>query len=249
MDLVEWPPKGNERHPWEKARFRFFSRIFQDAGLDRRPISILDVGAGDGWFSRELLKGTHPETIIICWDINYTSDDIQKFSSISDQRIQYVSHRPKEKYDLLILMDVLEHIEEDANFLSLITIENIHDRSFIMISLPAWQTLYSQHDKHLNHLRRYNPRQCRALLERHGLKIMRCGGLFHSLLLPRLLKKILDLLITPSKVKGLGDWQYGNAFTTLVEKGLSWDNRISRLLSKLNWDVPGLSWWALCKKQ
>jgi len=59
MDLVEWPPKGKERHPWEKARFRFFSRILQDAGLGRRPVSILDVGSGDGWFSRELLKLLH----------------------------------------------------------------------------------------------------------------------------------------------------------------------------------------------
>ena len=192
MDLVEWPPKGKERHPWEKARFRFFSSIIRDAGLEERAISVLDAGSGDGWFSRELLKQMHPETIFTCWDINYTIEDIRRFSSISDQRIQYMAIRPKEKFALLILMDVLEHIEDDAKFLSLITKENLEEGSFLLVSLPAWQSLYSKHDEHLKHLRRYNPVQCRALLDRHGLKIINGGGLFHSLLLPRILQKILE---------------------------------------------------------
>jgi len=250
MDLVEWPPKGKERHPWEKARFRFFSRILQDAGLGRRPVSILDVGSGDGWFSRELLKLLHPDTNITCWDINYTIDHIEKFSSISDQRLQYISNRPKEKFNLLILMDVLEHIEDDANFLSLITSENILNGSFILVSLPAWQSLYSNHDVHLNHLRRYEPTRCRELLEKHDLIIIRCGGLFHSLILPRILSKIVNILTTSDhKVKDLGNWRYGKILTTLIDKGLFWDNRTSLFFSKLKWDVPGLSWWALCKKQ
>ena len=51
---------------------------------------------------------------------------------------------------------------------------------------PAWQPLFTQHDVALRHFRRYAPDQGARLLETGGLEIVRKGGLFHSLLLPRL---------------------------------------------------------------
>jgi hypothetical protein len=52
-----------------------------------------------------------------------------------------------------------------------------------------------------------------------------------------------------SRVKDIGDWKYGNIVTQLIGNILFVDNKIALLLSKLKLDLPGLSWWTLCKKQ
>jgi hypothetical protein len=251
MDLREWPPKGSVRHPWETARFHFFAKILLTTGLNLKPIMILDAGAGDGWFSSRIISLMHPHTIITCWDGEYNKEKIKIISATAaTERIRYTSEKPVEKFDLLILLDVLEHVDDDAAFLSTIINDNLHDDSFALISVPAWPMLYSKHDEHLKHLRRYCPKKCKELLQKNGLKIIASGGLFHSLLLPRFLSIILNLILAPrNMVKDIGDWQYGHFLTGCIEKMLFMDNEVSLLFSKLKLDLPGLSWWALCKKQ
>ena len=251
MDLCEWPPKGRARHPWETARFHFFAKILLKTGLNLKPIMILDAGAGDGWFSQNILSKMHPHTIITCWDGEYSAEKIKIISTMAaTERISYISEKPVEKFDMLILLDVLEHVVDDATFLSTIINDNLHDDSFLLISVPAWPMLYSRHDEHLKHLRRYYPKKCKELLQKNGLKIIASGGLFHSLLLPRFLSKILNFILTPrNMVKDAGDWQYSHILTWFIEKMLFIDNKVSFLFLKLKLDLPGLSWWALCKKQ
>jgi hypothetical protein len=250
MDLAEWPPKGAQRHPWEKARFEFFAGVIEHAGLSRDPVSVLDVGAGDGWFARALSGRLHPRTAITCWDHEYTMQDVERFSSITEANISYVADRPKERFDLLLLLDVLEHVEQDEAFLSSVVEAHMGAGSWMLVSLPAWGSLYSRHDEHLRHFRRYDPGQGRALLTRQGLTIVMGGGLFHSLVLFRIAAIILASLgMRQDRVRDAGDWRYGKRLTAVVEKALNWDNRISAAFAKREWDLPGLSWWALCKKQ
>src|SRR2546427_12893865 len=75
MDLSERPAHPFHRHPWELARFRFFRALLRDAGADRRPQTILDVGAGDAWFAGRLLGDMPAGTRITRWDASYTVDD------------------------------------------------------------------------------------------------------------------------------------------------------------------------------
>ena len=78
MDLSE-RGTATGRHPWEIERFRAYRRILADHGAlaARR---VLDVGAGDGWFSQSLLADLPNAEQVVCWDINYnelelTTDD------------------------------------------------------------------------------------------------------------------------------------------------------------------------------
>ena len=78
MDLSE-RGTATGRHPWEIERFRAYRRVLSDHGAlaARR---VLDVGAGDGWFSQTLLADLPDVEQVVCWDINYnelelTTDD------------------------------------------------------------------------------------------------------------------------------------------------------------------------------
>ena len=44
------------------------------------------------------------------------------------------------------------------------------------------------------------------------------------------------------------EWRSGAATARLVEEVLALEGRLSLLLSRAGLDVPGLSWWALCRK-
>jgi len=66
-----------------------------------------------------------------------------------------------ERFDLVAMFDVLEHIEDDRA--SLIAIRrHLKDRGWLVMTVPAFPFLWSEHDVQNHHFRRYTP----ALVER-----------------------------------------------------------------------------------
>ena len=59
------------------------------------------------------------------------------------------------KYDLIVMLDVLEHIENSKEFMLNLK-EILHADSKIIIGVPAYDSLWSVHDEELLHFRRYN---------------------------------------------------------------------------------------------
>ncbi|MBI1366155.1 MAG: methyltransferase domain-containing protein [Alphaproteobacteria bacterium] len=72
-----------------------------------------------------------------------------------------------EKFDLIVLFDVLEHIEDDVACLKAIR-ARMSERGWLVVTVPAFQFLWSGNDEHNHHFRRYT----RARLE----AVVRAGG-------------------------------------------------------------------------
>jgi SAM-dependent methyltransferase len=277
MDLNEVPGAPFRRHPWEVARARFFARVVESAGCFERACRVLDIGAGDGFLGRQLLAkmaeaetegrrrhagGAAAETFepddggsVACFDAHYTDEDLARFADPPTRDLTFHRRRPGGAFDLILLLDVLEHVADDRAFLSEMVASSLGPGGAALISVPAWELLYGRHDVELKHFRRYSPAGCRALLESAGLQIVRAGGLFHSLLLPRLLQRLSEgvlELLRPARGKqrpaNLGEWRGGALLSSMVELALAADNRASALLAGWGREVPGLSYWALCRK-
>ena len=245
MDLSERPAHEGPRHPWEVARFNFFASVV--AHLASPPLRVLDAGAGDGWFARQLLLKLPSSAELVCWDAHYSADDLHMFGSQSDGRMTYRAEKPEGRFDLFVLLDVLEHIEDDHSFLTELVADHMAPSGHLLFSVPAHPALYSAHDAALKHHRRYAPKQAAAVLSQCGLKVLRSGGLFHSLVVPRALTCLLERARPKPVAATALTWKRGTLVTSVLSTALSWDNRASRLASKLGWQVPGLSWWALCE--
>ena len=84
--------------------------------------------------------------------------------------------------ELFTLFDVLEHIEKDAYFLQSLG-QKGRDSHMLLISVPACPFLFSNHDRLLNHHRRYSKQQLVNLLEQNGYEIVYVNY-FMSLLFP-----------------------------------------------------------------
>lgn len=249
MDLRESTLIENNRHPWELARLDFFSRTFRSLCSEMKDLDILDVGSGDAWFAHQLIQ-RHPNLIrsITCWDAHYTPDMIRTVAR--DPRIRATQHAPTgSRFHCLLLLDCLEHIENDSEFLTSVTENHLVPGGHIVISVPAWQFLFSDHDRFLLHFRRYSPHQGKHLIEKTGLTLIKSGGLFHSLLIPRTLAVCLEKLQKkPLSTQPLSQWKSGKLLTRMVLSVLWLDSLISRSLARVGIELPGLSWWATCKK-
>jgi len=152
------------------------------------------------------------------------------------------------RFDQILLTDVLEHIGDDHGFLADATRRYPWGNARVLISVPAWPGLFSRHDQHLGHFRRYTPRSARDLIEVAGLRMHRSGGLFHALLPVRALAVGLQRARQEeTPVRGLGDW-FGRPLITAAIAGiLKAEGELSRLFAKTGLGVPGVKWWALCE--
>ncbi|HKO17928.1 MAG TPA: class I SAM-dependent methyltransferase [Acidobacteriaceae bacterium] len=67
-----------------------------------------------------------------------------------------------ERFDTLLYIDVLEHIEDDAGELKLIA-EHLRPGGRVVVLSPAHQWLFTPFDAAIGHFRRYNKRSLRGL--------------------------------------------------------------------------------------
>lgn len=97
-------------------------------------------------------------------------------------------------FDLVCLLDVLEHIEDDVAALARVA-RLLKPGGRVLLTVPAYQWLWSAHDSAHHHFRRYTAAGLRRTAERAGLPVLR-AAYFNTLLFPliagvRLLGKLL----------------------------------------------------------
>ena len=99
--------------------------------------------------------------------------------------------------NVFLLMDVLEHIDKDQEFLSQIVERAKHGSEFF-ISVPSFPVLWSQRDVELGHFRRYTKSSLKRLCIDAGITIELCHYKFWFLFLPLyfLKKKVSSIGIT-----------------------------------------------------
>ncbi|HVU01460.1 MAG TPA: class I SAM-dependent methyltransferase [Polyangiaceae bacterium] len=251
MDLKEAPAAGEfRRHPWEVARLRFFRRLLETHGVVRRPIRVLDAGAGDGWFLTEVVRRLPPGSRGVAWDPGYLRHGLPSLPS-GAVPLDVTAESPAGAFDLILCLDVLEHVPDDERFLKDLATRNLADGGVALVSVPAWPLLWSDHDAALEHHRRYEPVRARRTIERAGLRVVESGGLFHSLLAPAALRALLDRL-RPSRSerapRSTLEWRWGRRSAEFITALLALESRASFRLARSGVEVPGLSFWALCRK-
>jgi len=253
MDLTEARGAPFRRHPWEVTRARFFRRLLRDTGVMHTPKTVIDVGAGDGYVATALLAALPAGSRMVCYDVHYTDRDLAAYADASIESLTFTRQRPTERFDVVLLLDVLEHVPDDHAFLKGIVDELLAPGGTVLVSVPAWQGLFGKHDEALKHYRRYNPAALRAMLSEAGLVIRNSGGAFHSLLLSRALRVASERLRRwigqdPTPPPNAGEWRANAAVSTILEGVLAVDNALSRVFSRFEPGLAGLTIWAVASR-
>ena len=257
MDLKELPARSFARHPWEIVRADFFLRLLRERIGDQAK-SALDIGSGYGYFAQRLLADSPSVERLTCFDLAYDATWLQGKAG-ADSRLAFSATRPARRFDLVLMLDVLEHVEDDRATLLDGVQSFLEPEGWLLVSVPAGEMLFSRHDELLGHKRRYVPARLRALVKEVGLTIIDHGELFASLLLPRALAKLGEAVlgrdgahassIPPHIETSLGTWKRGPLVTSAVTAALSVDALCCRLASRLRLPFAGLSTWVLAQNQ
>lgn len=86
------------------------------------------------------------------------------------------------RYDLIVLLDVLEHIPEDRATLAVLR-RKLAPGGRLLLTVPALPSLWSPHDEAHHHQRRYTMRQLREVVGAAGFRTLHRTH-FNALLLP-----------------------------------------------------------------
>jgi SAM-dependent methyltransferase len=86
------------------------------------------------------------------------------------------------RFDLVVLLDVLEHVMEDEA--ALISLRRLLKPSgYLLVTVPAFPFLWSRHDEAHHHHRRYRMEELRGKVEKTGMEIV-YASYFNTLLFP-----------------------------------------------------------------
>lgn len=171
MDLKEEAILGQDvdRHWYYRSKASALCRYCNDV----EPSLVLDVGAGSGFFTKHLLRYTNAQAGL-CVDPGYDVDSDEQYSG---KRLQFRRSCGTVAADTVLLMDVLEHVEDDRALL-LEYVTKVPKGARFLITVPAFDWLWSSHDVFLGHYRRYCLGELERVVSGVGLRVERASYYF-----------------------------------------------------------------------
>jgi len=152
----EWYEINAEEHFWFEWRARAASALIRTASLPvDQPLRVLDIGCGTGITCRQLRRTT-------TWTFDGADLNVDALSRCDlggPGRIlcyDLLEKRPEfhERYDVAILFDVVEHIEDTRPFLEAV-LYHLKPGGVVLVNVPALMGLYGVYDTVAGHFRRY----------------------------------------------------------------------------------------------
>ena len=186
MDIKETEILGADDgdHLDYRSKAQSIERCLRGIAFD----TVLDVGAGSGYFSRHLLTQTSARAAY-CVDPNY-AHEWQEL--VAGKPLAFLRNTEAVSANLVLLMDVMEHVDDDVALLREYAQKSLPTASFL-ISVPAFQWLWSAHDDFLGHRRRYTLPHLEGVVRSAGLEVVRgnyyYGGIFPLAAAVRLLRR------------------------------------------------------------
>lgn len=175
MDIKEEGLIGDiDNHWYYRAKLAALHRMVPTQG----PTRILDVGAGSGFFAASLLHSTNARAAT-CVDPGYPENrDDARFG----KPLLFRQSVDQSDADLVLLMDVIEHVEDDVSLVRQY-VDKVAPGTRFIVSVPAFMWLWSGHDAFLGHYRRYTLDGIERVLCAAGLTV-ECGCYFYGSVLP-----------------------------------------------------------------
>ena len=144
----------------------------------KEKVVLGDIGAGSGLFTKAFHEEFPiPNKTAYAVDLFYPDDMIGNVNGVKFVREIPQGVCPSH----LLLMDILEHIEDDLDLLKKYVDMSIPGSVFV-ITVPAHRALWSDHDEFLDHKRRYTLPEIEQVAIDSGLEITKSRYFFAAIL-------------------------------------------------------------------
>lgn len=166
----EWFGISTTEHFWFRRRFKVFQTLAGD--LVKSSTNIAEIGCGHGLVQRQIEENYGRD--VTGFDLNEFAlrQNLSRRSSICCYDISQRAPQFHHRFDLIMLFDVLEHIEDEDPFLQSVMF-HLAPRGHLVVNVPACQWAYSTYDRAVGHKRRYSIKTFRDAAERSGYDVTR----------------------------------------------------------------------------
>jgi len=155
-----------DHHWWFVARRRLATRLLRRHLRVAGPPLVLDLGCGTGAVSRDLARWAgwrrpEPSGAGPC-----RARGLTRLVQATVERLPFGTAT----VDAVVALDIVEHVADDARALAEVA-RVLKPDGLLVLSVPAFQSLWSPHDLALMHERRYRLPQVRRSLQAAGLAV------------------------------------------------------------------------------
>lgn len=169
-------------HWWFSGRRAILSKIIESMDIPQNA-RILEIGCGTGGNLPMLAR--FGEVSALEMDANARAIASKKTNNLYDIRAGSCPNDIPlygQRFDLICMFDVLEHIDKDSE--TLIAIKQLLTKDgYILITVPAYQWLWGVHDEFLYHKRRYSATRLRKKIVAAGFRPVKISY-FNTILFP-----------------------------------------------------------------
>lgn len=157
-----------DKHWWFVARRNILEGVLSTLNLPQH-CKILEVGCGTGGNITFLKKFGE----VICVENEESAAEMARKRALA---LVLSGSLPNEiptfddQFDLIVLFDVIEHIDQDSESLQALS-KLLKPGGRIVLTVPAFSFLWSQHDEENHHKRRYNRRNLSCLVTSSKLSL------------------------------------------------------------------------------
>jgi SAM-dependent methyltransferase len=194
--------RAEDRHWWYQGRRHVLECAIARLGLPAHA-RILDAGCGSGRNMVELARLGAVTGV----ELSHTSVELARERDAGEVLEGSVMDMPFDdaSFDLTVSLDVIEHLEDDIGAL-----RELHrvtkSGGALLVTVPAYQWLWSGHDEINHHHRRYNRRTLLAAAQNAGWRL-ESSTHFNSLLLPvAILLRALERFMPSTTKSSLDLW-------------------------------------------
>jgi SAM-dependent methyltransferase len=171
--------RAEDRHWWYRGRRHVLDVVLSDMCLPAGA-AILDAGCGSGRNMVELRRYGHVTGI----ELSSPSVQVARSRDAGEVVQGSVMEMPfaDDAFQLAVSLDVIEHLEDDRGALRELR-RVVAPGGRLLVTVPAYQWLWSRHDELNHHHRRYDRRTLLAAAHDAGWTCLRTTH-FNALLLP-----------------------------------------------------------------
>ena len=193
-----------ERHFWSQTKVRIVHQILREFSKVTcgSKFSLLDVGCGNGILMQFLSKklpnlhctGIDGHAIAL----KLARERVPHARLILQNFLRISKWNQREKYDAVTLLDVIEHLDNPIQLLQSLR-KHVASNGILVVSVPAFQSLWSKRDVFLGHRKRYTKKVLMTEMHAAGWEVVHCNYAYSFMFFPvYLLRKILFSFISCS---------------------------------------------------
>lgn len=179
--IFERMAEQDQQHWWFVARRRILAELISRVIKPPKNARVLEVGCGTG-HNLDMLGGfgSLEACELDAVARGLASDRLGR--PVLEARLPDLSMFKAGSYDVIALLDVLEHVPDDAASLHAIR-KLLKPGGALLLTVPANKWMWSAHDVAHHHFRRYSRRELARLFRHAGYRIQLLS-FFNSLLFP-----------------------------------------------------------------